>query len=811
MRVGVFACVVALLVAASCEQSARVDVAKDVIGPEPIPETGTEGDVTEPDQHSPPAVDGSAPPVPAATDERLRESGGMQMGDHSGAPAQQSYEALDEIARADAEQHHLEHEHNAGRQPLREAEGSGATTVNAGSGDSAASSGHNAPHEDQYGSNTGEPSPRDATIASGSEESANRIEAAAEQQAANSRGGAEADGTAVAAGEVAAAAADDAANAALEPERHRGQEQGEHDAHDAAQAHRQADDATTDLAAGGPAVPASRTFLCRVCGSTVFHAADHLRDLRLPTDAQLAAAAGGLPAHPEPAAPAPRYVQAASRAEAALGPRGALLEVEGHPAFRGTPGHVYEADRQRGSQASSGTSSASSGDGSGSGNSETDGGSLPGASGQHPPHKQPQGRRRPQSTPRPPFFLAAAFDSGIGITLGAAESREGLAVHAPPPPLPGYSARSVHCGRCGAMLGHLVVQRTASSRRTAGDDASASAAAGVGVGGAAAGLQQAGATSFSSSGGGSEGAATGEAAQPQASESAAQPTGPPPPPIAALAPGEAAAGGGAGTTHESTAGSESGGAAGAAAHAAAVLSAAGVTVRPYVAGEEAAALRHLRGACLRFGSGGWWQYEWCVGRHVRQFHADPATGKADPDWSLGTYDPSAQADRIVPPPQPTALAPGGVGSPEAAAAAAAAAADGPRLYYSSQFYRGGQRCDENGKRRATEVQLYCCPRHRDKGALRCWAVDPKPAVSLEPQKCGCCWIQGCCAQRRTSPLRFFALSPLRGCWHRKRLSYPLLALGWCLSGFCILFCSGLTARRSSALLNALGTCVWVRA
>ena len=47
-------------------------------------------------------------------------------------------------------------------------------------------------------------------------------------------------------------------------------------------------------------------------------------------------------------------------------------------------------------------------------------------------------------------------------------------------------------------------------------------------------------------------------------------------------------------------------------------------------------LQPLNGLCSTL-SQGWWSYEWCHRRHVRQFHFDRGTRKRDPEWSLGDY------------------------------------------------------------------------------------------------------------------------------------------------------------------------------
>jgi hypothetical protein len=78
-------------------------------------------------------------------------------------------------------------------------------------------------------------------------------------------------------------------------------------------------------------------------------------------------------------------------------------------------------------------------------------------------------------------------------------------------------------------------------------------------------------------------------------------------------------------------------------------------------------------------------YEFCHRTRVHQFHKDGTTGVQDPDWSLGDFDAVGRVERAARP--PSAL-PG---------------------YYASHFFVGGQRCDETGRGRASEVQFFCCP------------------------------------------------------------------------------------------------------
>lgn len=113
---------------------------------------------------------------------------------------------------------------------------------------------------------------------------------------------------------------------------------------------------------------------------------------------------------------------------------------------------------------------------------------------------------------------------------------------------------------------------------------------------------------------------------------------------------------------------------------------------------------------------------------MRQYHRIEATGVDEPDWSLGTFVGGRKAERIgSPDAAPAADSPAagantdfatqihtdpGTGAviPTGASGAVAHAVQGAgRIYFTSHFFRGGQRCDENGQQRATEVQFFCCP------------------------------------------------------------------------------------------------------
>ena len=52
------------------------------------------------------------------------------------------------------------------------------------------------------------------------------------------------------------------------------------------------------------------------------------------------------------------------------------------------------------------------------------------------------------------------------------------------------------------------------------------------------------------------------------------------------------------------------------------------------------------GMCL-VANTGWWSYEWCHLRHVRQFHVEP-DGKITADWSLGSFKGNSRKFGVPP-------------------------------------------------------------------------------------------------------------------------------------------------------------------
>ncbi|EGB08968.1 hypothetical protein AURANDRAFT_63519 [Aureococcus anophagefferens] len=100
------------------------------------------------------------------------------------------------------------------------------------------------------------------------------------------------------------------------------------------------------------------------------------------------------------------------------------------------------------------------------------------------------------------------------------------------------------------------------------------------------------------------------------------------------------------------------------------------------------ALGQLDGSCAYLNQG-WWTYEWCHRRHVRQFHLEAQA--RSPEWSLGDYTRTELEDDDG----------GAASSVDAAGSEALSRAV-------DVFDVGGQRCDETGTGRSSTVHFRCC-------------------------------------------------------------------------------------------------------
>jgi hypothetical protein len=128
-------------------------------------------------------------------------------------------------------------------------------------------------------------------------------------------------------------------------------------------------------------------------------------------------------------------------------------------------------------------------------------------------------------------------------------------------------------------------------------------------------------------------------------------------------------------------------------------------------------LAALKGFCATKQTG-YWIYEWCFQKHVRQFHLEayqegsevPAGAKLvtvsgtkylkNPDWSLGQWEPTAHTSRAGRKPflWPDTRQKGKTREPK----------------FVSHLHVDGQRCDETKDPRRTEVRLLCCSKEDQK-------------------------------------------------------------------------------------------------
>lgn len=99
--------------------------------------------------------------------------------------------------------------------------------------------------------------------------------------------------------------------------------------------------------------------------------------------------------------------------------------------------------------------------------------------------------------------------------------------------------------------------------------------------------------------------------------------------------------------------------------------------------------------------GGWWKYEFCYGRYVRQFHIDK---NGETSLLLGSFDEQAHKDWLKENPQKRPH-------------------KGSRFV--SHLYQGGSKCDESGELRQTEVQLRCLENSTSKSKVSLFLMEPK--------------------------------------------------------------------------------------
>merc|ERR1711907_676660 len=100
-----------------------------------------------------------------------------------------------------------------------------------------------------------------------------------------------------------------------------------------------------------------------------------------------------------------------------------------------------------------------------------------------------------------------------------------------------------------------------------------------------------------------------------------------------------------------------------------------VTVPSTPLGEDP--LSVLEGKCT-VSRKGWWTYQWCHKKEIRQYHTE--NGVRSHDWSLGRFDSTGRKERPA----------------------------NRATKFKSHFFLDGQRCDETGKGRSSEVTFNCC-------------------------------------------------------------------------------------------------------
>lgn len=107
--------------------------------------------------------------------------------------------------------------------------------------------------------------------------------------------------------------------------------------------------------------------------------------------------------------------------------------------------------------------------------------------------------------------------------------------------------------------------------------------------------------------------------------------------------------------------------------------------------------------CLTGGTG-WWKYEFCYGKYVRQFHVDKFGSKTS--ILLGVFDEQAHKDFLQAHPEKR---------PKAKS----------QRRQITHFYNGGSTCDKTGQQRQTEVVLKCLENAPSRSTVSLYLLEPK--------------------------------------------------------------------------------------
>jgi endoplasmic reticulum lectin 1 len=107
--------------------------------------------------------------------------------------------------------------------------------------------------------------------------------------------------------------------------------------------------------------------------------------------------------------------------------------------------------------------------------------------------------------------------------------------------------------------------------------------------------------------------------------------------------------------------------------------------------------------CLTGGTG-WWKYEFCYGKYVRQFHVDKFGSKTS--ILLGMFDEKTHKEFLQQHPEKRPKAKG-------------------QRKQITHFYTGGSTCDKTGQQRQTEVVLKCLENAASRSSVSLYLLEPK--------------------------------------------------------------------------------------
>lgn len=107
--------------------------------------------------------------------------------------------------------------------------------------------------------------------------------------------------------------------------------------------------------------------------------------------------------------------------------------------------------------------------------------------------------------------------------------------------------------------------------------------------------------------------------------------------------------------------------------------------------------------CLTGGTG-WWKYEFCYGKYVRQFHVDKFGSKTS--ILLGVFDEKLHKEFLQAHPEKRPKVKG-------------------QRKQITHFYNGGSTCDKTGRQRQTEVVLKCLENAPSRSTVSLYLLEPQ--------------------------------------------------------------------------------------